>query len=1054
MTQHLIHVGVFLKKVVLSGLSLTILGITLLVICVQGFIVWLNTPAGGHWAVAQISTVSLEDGLQVELRGFLLSGLWGVQIGSLQIRDQDKALVMEVQNLGVSVNPFPLTLRHLSVDITAERLSIQKPFPSSQAESTPAEASSSPIIVPDLYFHSMDVDVLLRQIILSDAVVSQGITSSLLLHQDLRLTPSHINLSGQVVLGGGMNGDAPLFPGDHTSLKLENHISFAPQDQIVQVDHLSVALGNNRLDGQGYYDLSQKTFKASLDGIWSETAILSPDFSGPLSFKAEGTGGTEGAQGTLSLQSSLHGEESLLTARLSYNPQQVVLEELQGSFADLDVSGQGTLHLPELSYQGTLEGQFKTLKLVSLFAPEVTADGAGKFNLIFDDKNGDQSIDIKGKFSNLSYDDMRVGSVDITAGLPQIDQIDHASGSVHIQNLIAGETTLESLQLQLKPQKIQEQSGAADVDGLAVFLDGHGYNKRPFSVQGAAELTATPFLDVKKLEIHAGPRNLMRVQGQMRGDVLAFKMTGLNLHPEDFPFLDLSGVSLDLDEVTAVLSGTRTKPELTAHAVIHPADEALPPVSFEIGMDYANGQAQARFTGQGNGIRTLQATAGLPLSVSLQPFLFDMPERAALSGTAEANFKVAILESILAADSYHLGGDVSLSADLGGTLNLPELTGQIGWRDGSLKNLQQDLSLQDILVESRFQGREVTLTKFQARDGSGNGTLDGTGTFQFNDVNNPVLNAALLFKNLQIRHGNGQYEGILSGDVRLETEAQNYLISGQIRPETLSIHLPDQFATSIPALNVVETDAEGRPTQSGLQLPVHLALGFDAKNQIFVRGWGLDAELQGHLDITGTLASPQVNGQLNTIRGRYEEFGRRFAVEQAILRFQGDVPPSPYLDVRTTTNINDVMASVLITGSATAPKLSFSATPSLPEDEVLSYILFGQDLSKISPFQAIQLANTVRRFSGQGGSSLDVLGTVKDLTGLDDIRVEGVGTDDAKVGAGKYITDKVYLELEKGAAEQSGAVSVEVEVTPHITVESKAKQDGSSDVGLFWEWDY
>ena len=121
----------------------------------------------------------------------------------------------------------------------------------------------------------------------------------------------------------------------------------------------------------------------------------------------------------------------------------------------------------------------------------------------------------------------------------------------------------------------------------------------------------------------------------------------------------------------------------------------------------------------------------------------------------------------------------------------------------------------------------------------------------------------------------------------------------------------------------------------------------------------------------------------------------------------------------------------------------------------MSHILFGQDMDKISPFQAVQLAQAMQRFSGVGGgSSFDPMGMLRSATGLDDIRVETDEEGQATVGAGKYLTDKVYLEFEAGSEEDSGNANVQVELTPNITVESEVGQDARAGAGVFWKWDY
>ncbi|MBL4544784.1 MAG: translocation/assembly module TamB domain-containing protein [Oceanicaulis sp.] len=65
--------------------------------------------------------------------------------------------------------------------------------------------------------------------------------------------------------------------------------------------------------------------------------------------------------------------------------------------------------------------------------------------------------------------------------------------------------------------------------------------------------------------------------------------------------------------------------------------------------------------------------------------------------------------------------------------------------------------------------------------------------------------------------------------------------------------------------------------------------------------------------------------------------------------------------------------------------MSFESTPSLPEDEILSRLLFGSGVSDLSPLQASQLA---AQLSGAGW--LDAMAGVRSALGIDrlDVRAE------------------------------------------------------------------
>jgi autotransporter translocation and assembly factor TamB len=126
----------------------------------------------------------------------------------------------------------------------------------------------------------------------------------------------------------------------------------------------------------------------------------------------------------------------------------------------------------------------------------------------------------------------------------------------------------------------------------------------------------------------------------------------------------------------------------------------------------------------------------------------------------------------------------------------------------------------------------------------------------------------------------------------------------------------------------------------------------------------------------------------------------------------------------------------------------------MPSDEILARLLFGRSVSEVGPLQAAQLAHAVSVLAGGGGP--DFLGHSRQLLGADqlEVRFEEGNIDEATISAGKYLTDRIYLEVEKGMHFESGKTSVEVEVTPRITIESEVGEDSEGGIGIQWKRDY
>jgi translocation and assembly module TamB len=127
----------------------------------------------------------------------------------------------------------------------------------------------------------------------------------------------------------------------------------------------------------------------------------------------------------------------------------------------------------------------------------------------------------------------------------------------------------------------------------------------------------------------------------------------------------------------------------------------------------------------------------------------------------------------------------------------------------------------------------------------------------------------------------------------------------------------------------------------------------------------------------------------------------------------------------------------------------------MPEDEVLARLLFGREAARISPWQAITIAQAVNRLRG-GGSAFDVMGETRRILRVDQIEIRESDLNDGEtlVSVGKYMSDRVYVELERGIQAEAGRAMVEVELTPSIRLETEIGTNAEGGLGLIWLWDY
>jgi translocation and assembly module TamB len=227
-----------------------------------------------------------------------------------------------------------------------------------------------------------------------------------------------------------------------------------------------------------------------------------------------------------------------------------------------------------------------------------------------------------------------------------------------------------------------------------------------------------------------------------------------------------------------------------------------------------------------------------------------------------------------------------------------------------------------------------------------------------------------------------------------------------------------------------------------------LALTISATNRIFVRGRGINAEMSGDLRVSGSARDPQVTGGFDLLRGSLSLLGKRLDFTRGLLRFHGDTMPE--LDLVAETTATDITARISVTGPAAQPTFAITSTPSLPEDEILSRVLFQRPSGSLSPFQALELANAVATLSGSG----DAFEHLRKSLGVDSLNIRSSATGSPLVGVGRAINDRISVEATTGARPQDNGVSVDLDVTRHIRLQAGVDATGGSSAGIGAEWEY
>ena len=165
--------------------------------------------------------------------------------------------------------------------------------------------------------------------------------------------------------------------------------------------------------------------------------------------------------------------------------------------------------------------------------------------------------------------------------------------------------------------------------------------------------------------------------------------------------------------------------------------------------------------------------------------------------------------------------------------------------------------------------------------------------------------------------------------------------------------------------------------------------------------------------------------------------------------------PIPLLDIHAEAAVQGLDATLNVQGTGLKPEITFASSPPLPQDELLSRILFGTSITNLSAPEALQLASAVAALQS-GSGSLDPINALRRAVGLDRLRIvpADVATGQkTAIAAGKYIRRKLFVEVVTDGAGYS-ATNIEYQMTRWLSILSTVSTIGRASASVRVSKDY
>lgn len=456
---------------------------------------------------------------------------------------------------------------------------------------------------------------------------------------------------------------------------------------------------------------------------------------------------------------------------------------------------------------------------------------------------------------------------------------------------------------------------------------------------------------------------------------------------------------------------------------------------------FAYGNAAVEFTYDGG---ALEAKAGidLPQEGQAKAELRLTPLKTAgmgLGGRIQLSFPNLDLIRGFVPQVRFNQGSLALDAALGGTLEQPEVEGELALKNGDLQMDRLGLHIRELEFTARNRGEEALVLEAVAR--SGDGTLQLDGTIELNGEQHFPLDLRIRGERFQVIQTT-EAQAVASPEIAIQGNLEQIRISGKLAIPEATVEIKDLPTGSVAVSEdeVIVGQEEPPPPKPGpLRGELEIALG----DAVSFSGFGLTTRLTGSMGVLFTAGGTKTQGAVLLKDGQYKAYGQNLTIEQGRFLFTGP-PDNPNLDIRAMRLSEDgtVKAYLRVFGTAQSPKTDVYTEPGMSKVEALSYLLTGNGTDHESDINLFEAAASLGLDKTQ-----PALSAIAENTGLDKLQVNtGSSLDQAALEGGKYLNPNLYMSYSQNLFTNQGALSLKYRLSDHLSVETKSGESQSVDL--------
>ena len=387
-------------------------------------------------------------------------------------------------------------------------------------------------------------------------------------------------------------------------------------------------------------------------------------------------------------------------------------------------------------------------------------------------------------------------------------------------------------------------------------------------------------------------------------------------------------------------------------------------------------------------------------------------------------------------------GSLTISMDARGTIEQPDLAGQVQFTNASMALQDVPNGLSQINGTLQFNQNRLDVKSLTAQTGGGQLKLGGYITYDRGLYGDLTATG----KNIRIRYPAG-VSSMADATLRLQGTQKNLVLSGNVLITRFAINPNLDISGLTGSAQTVAPPIDPNSPSNHVRLDIHIT---SAPSLNFQNSF---AKLAGDVDlrVRGTVASPSVLGRVNVTEGSANFAGTKYQLQHGDIFFTNPVRIDPTIDLDATARVESYDITIGLHGTANKLNVTYRSEPPLPQQDVIALLALGRTQEEQNMYtqqQQNQGTNSTTNALLGGALNATVSNRVQKLFGVGSVKIDptfvgSLGNSTARITVEQQVSRNVtltYATNVNSTAQQ--LIQAQVDITRNVSVVAVRDENG------------